>query len=611
MSIPHTIQPEYDLIFAGGGTAACIAATRLAETFPERTILVLECGPTTKDKKEHIQPGMYMSHLAPGSKTTVLHVAPPSEDVGGRAVGVPIGRCVGGSSSINFMVYNRPAASDLDEWEKTFGNEGWNAEKLIPLFQKSETYELGPDMPTHGSNGPLKVSYGGGPGGSGLGVWKEFVDVGSQIEVDRPAAHEGNGFYEGSVNVFFRTPKWISSEGRRSDVAHHYLYNKNLPNLTVCDGCIVNRIVIKDGVATGVEYLFNNQVHDSAPQTILTAKARELVIVSGGTMGSPLILERSGIGRKDILQRADIPLVVDLPGVGEGYQDHILLCPLYLIDSREKTMDALFRGEPATLKAAQEQWEADGSGLMSTNGVEGGLKLRPRLNELPELGPEFMEYWDTEGFADKPDKPVLSVGPLAMGLNSSDPSLASLKAVSIATFLCYPISRGHFHISSSNPCATPDFKSGFLSSPGEVAALRWGYKKGREIARRLPSFRGSFEPAHPKYPQGSAARETETQPVPLGAPKMEYSKEDDAAIDEFLRGAVQTAWHSLGTCAMKPRDQGGVVDNKLNVYGVKNLKVADLSIAPGNVNCNTYSCAIAIGEKAAVVFAEELGGVCV
>ncbi|KAJ7606670.1 GMC oxidoreductase-domain-containing protein [Roridomyces roridus] len=350
---------------------------------------------------------------------------------------------------------------------------------MIPLFQKSETYEPGPNMPTHGSNGPLKVSYGGD---SGLGVWKEFVDVGSQFEVDRPIGVDGNAFYEESINVFGRNAKWISSEGRRSDVAHHYLYNKNFPNLTVCDGCLVNRVVIENGVATGVEYLFNNQVHESAPQSLHLVKARELVVVSGGTMGSPLILERSGIGRTDILQRADIPVVVDLPGVGEGYQDHILLCPLYLIDSNEKTMDALFRGDPETLRAAQEQWDADGSGLMSTNGVEAGIKLRPRPHELPELGPEFMEYWDAEGFADKPDKPVLSVGPLAMGLNSGDASLASLKAISIATFLCYPISRGHFHISSSDPSATPDFKSGFLSSPGEVAALRWGYKKGREIA---------------------------------------------------------------------------------------------------------------------------------
>ncbi|KAJ7606674.1 hypothetical protein FB45DRAFT_807572 [Roridomyces roridus] len=606
MADPHTIQPEYDIIFAGGGTVACIAATRLAEAFPERSILILERGPTTKGKKEHIQPGLYMNHLAQDTKTTVTHVSSPSEDVGGRSVGVPIGQCVGGSSSVNFMVYSRPSASDLDEWETAYGNPGWNADSMIPMFQRSETYELGPDLPTHGSNGPLKVTYGGGPGDSGIGLWKEFVDVGSTIEEDRPVAADGHCFYKESINVFCRTPKWISKDGRRSDVAHHYLYNKVLPNLTICDGCLVKRVLIENGVATGVEFFFNPQIHASAPQTTSTVKARQLVIVSGGAMGSPQILERSGIGHPAILQRAGVPLVVDLPGVGEGYQDHILVFPLYLIDPKELTIDALARGDPATLREAQEQWDKDGSGLMSTTGVaEAGIKLRPRPHELPLLGPEFMDYWNAGGFAGKEDKPLLSVSPVARGFDYTDASLP--KTISVATFLCYPISRGHFHITSADPSAPVDFKTGYLSSPGEVAALRWGYKTGREIARRMPSYRGEFAVTHPVFPSGSKARETGTQPVPLSAPKIVYSKEDDGAIDEYLRGAVQTAWHSLGTCAMKPRAQGGVVDPALGVYGVKNLKVADLSIVPGNVNCNTYSVAAAIGEKAAVILVEELG----
>lgn len=136
MSAPHPIQVAYDLVFAGGGTAACIAASRLATAFPDLSILVLEMGPTTKDKIEHIQPGRFLTHLAPTSTTAQFNVSKPSENVGGRSVIVPSGRCVGGGSSINWMLYNRPAASDFDDWEKKFGNVGWAAKDLIPMLEK-------------------------------------------------------------------------------------------------------------------------------------------------------------------------------------------------------------------------------------------------------------------------------------------------------------------------------------------------------------------------------------------------------------------------------------------------------------------------------------------
>ncbi|KAJ7484627.1 glucose-methanol-choline oxidoreductase [Mycena latifolia] len=133
---PHLVQAEYDLIFAGGGTAACIIASRLATALPNLSILILESGPTTKDKKEHIQPGQYMSHLAPMSKAMQFYTSTASEHLGGRCVVVPSGRCIGGGSSVNWMVYNRPAASDFDDWEKDFGNAGWSAKDMIPMLEK-------------------------------------------------------------------------------------------------------------------------------------------------------------------------------------------------------------------------------------------------------------------------------------------------------------------------------------------------------------------------------------------------------------------------------------------------------------------------------------------
>ncbi|KAF7299985.1 hypothetical protein MKEN_01320600 [Mycena kentingensis (nom. inval.)] len=588
MTTPHKIDTEYDLVFAGGGTTAIITATRLAAAFPALKILVLESGPTTEGRAEHTIPGNYVTHLAPDSKTMQSYTSEATPDLLGRALPVASARCIGGGSSLNFMLYNRPAPSDFDNWETEFGNVGWSSKDLVPLLKKAETYQLETSNDTHGTDGPLRVSLGGHI----FDVGKQLLEIGPHFELDRPRGYGGSEFAQSDVNQFFQMPKWISKDGVRSDVAHHYLYGKNLRNLSVCDGCRVSRVVVEEGTATAVEYLFDKRVYPAAAQNLTVVKARKLVVVSAGTMGSSLILERSGIGSKEILGEAGVSVVENLPGVGENYQDHAAVFTPYFADPNVKTMDPLFRREPEAMAVALEEYHKQRTGLMATTGVDGVIKMRPHPDELADLGPEFKPYWD-EMFAPNPDKPLFW-----------------FSATGGFVILGYPASRGHLHISSADPYAEPNFQGGYLSHPADVAALRWGYKKGRELMRRLPVYRGPLAAAHPQFPQSSAAAawDSETSPVALDAPKFTYTAEDDAAIDLHTRAFMSTVWHSLGTCAMKPREQGGVVDSNLNVYGVKNLKVADLSIPPANVNSNTYSTAVAIGEKAAMIIAGELGG---
>ncbi|KAK0231695.1 GMC oxidoreductase-domain-containing protein [Armillaria nabsnona] len=591
---PHTIESNYDLIFAGGGTTACVIAGRLSKADPNLKILILEAGPTTKDKLEHIQPGQYITHLAPTSKTMQFYESKPSEHVAGRAVVVPSGRCIGGGSSVNFMLYNRPAASDFDCWENEFGNEGWGSKDIIPLLQKAETYEVDPTRKTHGSSGPIKASFGGNA--EMMEIPKQFLEIGPKFEKDRPESEEGNNLDPESINVFFvDIDQYISSKGRRSDAAHHYLYNSESKNLAVFDGTRVKRIIFKGTQAVGVEYVFDKQVYPDAEQTVHTVHASLLVVVSAGAMGTPLILERSGIGAAPILEKIGIKQIVDLPGVGKDYDDHPFLVTPYIADSNAETYDALFRGEPEEWGKLLKQWAADGSGLMGGNGADAAIKMRPREDELEELGPDFQEYW-MKSFANKPDKPLFWLSACAGHLTES-------------VMQGYPASRGHLHIASDNIYAPPDFDAGFLSHPADVAALRWGYKKGLELVRRLGVYRGPLAPAHPQFGAGSAAAAAlaENGPVALDAPKITYSKEDDEAIEANIRNFVATTWHSLGTCPMKPREQGGVVDKNLDVYGTTGLKIADLSIPPANVNCNTYSATLAIGEKAALIIAKDLG----
>jgi alcohol oxidase len=152
-----------------------------------------------------------------------------------------------------------------------------------------------------------------------------------------------------------------------------------------------------------------------------------------------------------------------------------------------------------------------------------------------------------------------------------------------------------------------EFDTGFLNHPTDLKKQLWGYKMSREIARRLPYYNGELELGHPKFLAGSkAALSTGTHPD--GEVKdIEYSKEDDEAIEDWIRGNLNTTWHSLGTCAMRPKEKGGVVDKELSVYGTTGLKVADLSIVPENVGANTNNTALAVGEKAAVIIGNELG----
>lgn len=183
--------------------------------------------------------------------------------------------------------------------------------------------------------------------------------------------------------------------------------------------------------------------------------------------------------------------------------------------------------------------------------------------------------------------------------------------LSTTVFTVYPFSRGHIHITGPGVDDPVDFETGFFADPGQLDVKKhmWMYKKQREVIRRMPCYRGEMAACHPPFAAGSGAacvRLTDG-PLPAGVPDIEYSAEDDAVLERWLRENVGTTWHSLGTCKMLPRDEMGVVDPSLGVYGVQNLKIADLSIPPRNVGANTNNTALAIGERAADIFIKELG----
>ncbi|KAI0759054.1 alcohol oxidase-like protein [Fomes fomentarius] len=589
-------QHEFDIVIAGGGTTGCVVAGRLAAADPSLTILVVESGPATHNDTLHTQPARYFYHLRPETTTVKFHVGRESAALGGRAPVVPTGQCVGGGSSVNFMMYTRAAASDYDDWANVYGNRGWSSDDLLPLLRKCETYEIAPGRPTHGYSGPLKVSYGGfftEPG-------KEFLEVAAQYDKSRGHTDDVNALYE--VN------KWIDMKtGSRADVPHNYIYNQNLPNIRILSGYHVKRVIFRGNRAVGIEYTPNTSLAPEAKPEVITATARRLVVLSAGTLGSSAILERSGIGAKRVLERAGVEPIVDLPGVGENYQDHQLIFAPYVAAKEAHTLDGIITNDEDELKKWSEQWTASGSGLMANNGLDAGIKLRPLKKDFDVIGEAFRKRW-LEYYAPAPDKPVLWLA--SVSLFTGDRTKISVdKSFAIAWYLEHPASIGYLHITSGDDIEVPlDFHPGFLDRPEDMALHKWGYKLSREFARRMPSYRGEVSGGHPDFPPNSKLVATAHDgPVPISEPDFEYTEEDEKVIEDYVRRTVATTWHSIGTCAMKSRERGGVVDSRLNVYGVEGLKVADLSICPGNVGANTYSTAVVIGEKAAVIISQELG----
>jgi len=219
-------------------------------------------------------------------------------------------------------------------------------------------------------------------------------------------------------------------------------------------------------------------------------------------------------------------------------------------------------------------------------------------------GAEFEADWK-RNFAPYPTKPLMLVGVVNAFL--ADPSLVEPgQYFTMGTYTAYPYSRGSIHINSKdNVINGYDFDTGFLNHPSDIVKQVWAYKMSREIARRLPYNKGELGLGHPPFPEDSKAALTNGESGEIK--DIVYSAEDDKIIEDWIRGNLNTTWHSLGTCAMRPLEKGGVVDADLNVYGTTGLKVADLSMVPENVGANTNNTALVVGEKAAVIIGRELG----
>ncbi|KAF8910562.1 glucose-methanol-choline oxidoreductase [Gymnopilus junonius] len=235
-------QESYDIIFAGGGAAACITAGRLADADPNLKILILEAGPHSEELFYHVQPGRYFGNLLVPREIFSFHFGKGGKGTNERVHLVPSGRAFGGGSAINFVMYMRPVPSDYDDWETIYGNKGWSSKELIPLLKKAETYQPNPNHASHGSSGPIKISFASGHSNVGANL----IAVATAIEKDHHTTNDLNDFTVESINAWGPIARYVDGNtGRRSDTAHNYIYNKKHNNLKIITRAKVTRVLFE------------------------------------------------------------------------------------------------------------------------------------------------------------------------------------------------------------------------------------------------------------------------------------------------------------------------------------------------------------------------------
>ncbi|KAI5121521.1 hypothetical protein M0805_002582 [Coniferiporia weirii] len=615
---------EVDVIVCGyvassfmHNTSGCVVAGRLAYADPTLQVMLIEGGNNNRDDPWVYRPGIYVKNMQRdgiNDKATFYTDSLDSPYLRGRKSIVPCANILGGGSRLPRRIGTTSRQKD-----------GQQKANLVPLMKRLENYQKPCNNDTHGYDGPIAISNGG----QITALAHDFLRASDAIGVpfsDLDTAH-GAEIWAKYIN---------RHTGRRSDAATAYVHSVMdvQSNLHLRTNSKVSRVIFEGDKAVGVAYVHaRNRAHKGELRETIV-KARKCVVLSSGTLGTPQILERSGVGDAKFLKELDIKIVSDLPGVGEQYQDHYTTLSIFRASNESVTTDDFLRGDKEAQDKLFAQWEnSPEKALLSSNNIDAGFKIRPTAEELKEMGPEFNELWDRY-FKDKPDKPVM-FGSIVSGAYADHSLLPPGKYFTMFQYLEYPASRGKIHIQSTNPYKEPFYDSGFLNNKADFAPIRWSYKKTREVARRMDAFRGELTSHHPHFHPASPAATKDIDirtakqllpnsltvgihmgtwhrpSEPFDASKVhediKYTEEDDKAIDDWVADHVETTWHSLGTCAMKPREEGGVVDKRLNVYGTQNLKCVDLSICPDNLGTNTYSSALLVGEKGADLLLEELG----
>ena len=521
---------SYDYIIVGAGSAGAIVASRLSED-PKTSVLLIECG--GRDSSVFIRMPSALGVPMNTRKYNWGFESAPEPYLDNRRMNCPRGKVLGGSSSINGMVYVRGHALDFNEWE-SHGATGWNYQNCLPYFKKLEAHQCIASAYA-GSSGPVVIS-----GGNNMRnpLYRAFIDAGVQAgysETDDYNGHRQEGFGQKFMNV---------DGGVRASTGYAYLkHTKRRPNLTILKHALVTRIIFDGKTATGVQCEVDGQTK--------IFSAQQEVILCAGSIGSPQLLQVSGIGPRETLAAAGIDLVHELPGVGENLQDHLEFNFQYRCKQPITLNSELGLFKKALIGA---RWLLFKSGLGRTNHFESCAFIRSRAGvQWPDIQYHFLP-----------------------GAISYDGTVA-FKGHGFQVHAGHnkPTSRGHVQVVSGDVKQHPKIQFNYLATEEDKQGFRDCVHLTREIMRQpaMDAFRGEV-----------------IQPTD--------DVQSDEQIDAFIREAVDSAYHPSCTCKMGI-DAMAVVDPELRVHGLSNIRVIDSSIFPTIPNGNLNAPTMMVAERGA------------
>jgi choline dehydrogenase len=535
---------EYDYIIVGAGSAGCVLANRLTAG-GEHRVLLLEAG--GGDRSPWIQVPIGYGRTFNDPRFNWMYQAQPDPALDNRSAFWPRGKVLGGSSSINAMVYVRGQPADFDDW-RAAGNPGWSWSELLPYFKKLEHHPWGPSE-FHGAGGPVHVS---DVSASVHPLCATFLQACASVGIEytrdfNGAQPEGAGLWQVTIK-----------DGVRVSSANAYLRPIwRRASLDVRLRAHVTRVLFSGSRAVGVEYL-----RGGARQQ---ARARLEVLLAAGAINSPQLLELSGVGDAQRLRQFHIPLIADSPAVGRGLQDHLAVS--YLYRSRVPTLNDQLAPFLGKVKAAL-RYALGRRGPLAMSVNQAGAFLRSRA-ELAR--PNLHIYFNPASYS------TTTIGPKRRLLNP-DPFPGFLMSFNT----CRPTSRGSVHIRSSDPLASPAISPNSLATEADLQDVC----DGARVVRRLAAA-----------PSLAAVTESEREP---GA-----QVQSDAEVLADFRRRAGSVFHACGTCAMGADPRSSVVDPRLRVRGVSGLRVVDAAIFPNISSGNTNAPTLMVAEKAADLILED------
>ncbi|KAJ5367841.1 Dehydrogenase citC, partial [Penicillium brevicompactum] len=597
--VDEFVQTEFDYLICGGGTAGCTIAARLSKN-PNVLVGVIEAGKYRIGDPTVDTPALFTQMLEDPEYDWCMYTE-PQDGNRGKSHHIPRGKLLGGSSGMNAMMYVRGSSQDYDDWAVLTGDEGWSAKNMQHYMKRHQTLEptssvVSETMPFvdgfHGTDGPIRTSFND----TITPIEKNIIDACDEATniVSKPTdpwSGDHIGFYHTLGSVIRTGP----DKGKRSYAARgYYEENRQRSNLKILCESLVNKIILDGNRATGVSITYGDRE--------FTIFARREIIVSGGAIKSPQILELSGIGDPDVLRAAGVECKIPNRSIGANLQDHSMTFVTFAVKP-EVAINESLNGGPEKLQAAIDQYRESGSGPLSCIlSVQGFFPAKSILSgaELEQIVGSIREIKPNSDFHEKQLSLIISH---LQSQNSANIQVVLISATASAKgvehqseliqpqsaeeptgftlLLCaqYPVARGYVHIQSSDPTVQPVIQPNYGGHEADIALL-------------AATLRWTDKVASSEHLQSSIMHRSFPGPT-KDLENLETAKE---AVHDLVMGE----YHICGSVAM-----GDALDSRLRVKGVDGLRVADASVFPNNVSGNIVSSVYAVAEKAADMIFED------